>query len=132
MARLQRKKTENAKKKKRKKAVAVAPPQVKNDGAVKQMALPVAVAKESKKRQVPPPKKAVAKTHMEPGKIKSYLDTSIQFLREVKVELKKVTWPTRKQTMGSTVVVIILVMIISLFLGVVDVGLSSLLRLVLK
>ena len=55
----------------------------------------------------------------------------IQFLREVKVELKKVTWPSRKQTIGSTVVVIILVMIISLFLGLVDVGLSSILRAVL-
>lgn len=59
------------------------------------------------------------------------LQKSIQFLREVKVELKKVTWPTRKQTMGSTVVVIVLVVIISLFLGVVDFGLSSLIRTVL-
>ncbi len=132
MARLQRKKTVSVKKKKKKKVVAVASPQVINDGAVKQMALPKAAAKESKNKQVSPPKKDVAKTHKEPGKIKSYLDTSIQFLREVKVELKKVTWPTRKQTMGSTVVVIILVMIIALFLGVVDAGLSSLLRLVLK
>jgi preprotein translocase subunit SecE len=132
MARLQRKKTVSAKKKKKKQAVAVVSQQVRNDGAVKQMALPVAAAKESKKSQVSPPKKAETKTRTEPGKLKSYLDTSLQFLREVKVELKKVTWPTRKQTMGSTVVVIILVMIISLFLGAVDVGLSSLLRLVLK
>lgn len=56
---------------------------------------------------------------------------SIQFLREVKIELKKVTWPTRKQTLGSTAVVIVLVMVISLFLGVVDAGLSSLIRVVL-
>ena len=132
MARLQRKKTISAKKNKKKKVVTVASPQVKNDGTAAQMALPAAGAKESKKKQVPPPKRAVAKTRTEPGKIKSYLDISIQFIREVKVELKKVTWPTRKQTMGSTVVVIILVMIISLFLGVVDAGLSSLLRLVLK
>jgi preprotein translocase subunit SecE len=34
--------------------------------------------------------------------------------------------------MGSTVVVIILVMIISFFLGVVDIGLSSLIRAVLQ
>ena len=56
---------------------------------------------------------------------------SSQFLREVKIELKKVTWPTRKQTMGSTLVVVVLVMIISLFLGLVDMGLSSLMRVVL-
>lgn len=57
---------------------------------------------------------------------------SVQFLREVKVELKKVTWPTRKQTVGSTVVVLILVLIISFFLGAVDIGLSSLIRVVLQ
>jgi preprotein translocase subunit SecE len=58
-------------------------------------------------------------------------DKAVQFLREVKIELKKVTWPTRKQTMGSTVVVIVLVVIIAIFLGLVDMGLSSLLRVVL-
>jgi len=54
-----------------------------------------------------------------------------QFLREVKIELKKVTWPSKKETMASTGVVIILVIIVSAFLGLVDVGLSSLIRLVL-
>ena len=57
---------------------------------------------------------------------------AIQFLREVKIELKKVTWPTRKQTTGSTLVVIVLVMIISAFLGIVDVGLSGLVRAIFK
>lgn len=60
------------------------------------------------------------------------LQKSLQFLREVKVELNKVTWPTRKQTIGSTLVVIILVMIISFFLGIVDIGLSGLIGVVLK
>jgi preprotein translocase subunit SecE len=64
-----------------------------------------------------------------PGK--KYVDISIQFLREVRVELRKVTWPSRKQTIGSTVVVIVLVLIISIFLGVVDMGLSSLVNVVL-
>ncbi|HHC25749.1 MAG TPA: preprotein translocase subunit SecE [Desulfobacterales bacterium] len=61
-----------------------------------------------------------------------YLGRSLQFLREVKAELKKVTWPSRKQTVGSTAVVIVLVMIISVFLGVVDLCLSSLVRMVLQ
>ncbi|MEN8244213.1 MAG: preprotein translocase subunit SecE [Thermodesulfobacteriota bacterium] len=65
-------------------------------------------------------------------KEKNFIDKSLQFLREVRVELKKVTWPTRKQTLGSTAVVIILVMIISLFLGIVDFGLSNLIRVVLQ
>jgi len=65
-------------------------------------------------------------------KEKTYIDKAVQFLREVKVELKKVTWPSRKQTMGSTVVVLVIVTIISLFLGLVDAGLSGLIRAVLK
>ncbi len=79
------------------------------------------------------PKKTVpvAKTATEKGE-KNFIGKSIQFLREVKVELKKVTWPSRKQTIGSTVVVIVVVMIISLFLGVVDMGLSALVKVVLQ
>jgi preprotein translocase subunit SecE len=61
----------------------------------------------------------------------AFIAKSIQFLREVKVELKKVTWPSRKETAASTLVVIILVMIISIFLGIVDMGLSNLIRFVL-
>ena len=57
---------------------------------------------------------------------------AVQFLREVKIELKKVTWPTRKQTLGSTAVVIVLVMIISVFLGLVDVSLGNLVQAVFK
>ena len=60
------------------------------------------------------------------------LTRTAQFLREVKIELKKVTWPTRKQTMGSTLVVIVLVVIISLFLGLVDLGLSAVVRAVFR
>jgi preprotein translocase subunit SecE len=57
---------------------------------------------------------------------------AVQFLREVKIELKKVTWPSRKQTMGSTLVVIVLIIIISLFLGIVDMGLSTVIRAVFR
>jgi len=78
-----------------------------------------------KKAYTPVSKPAVAKE-------KNVFDKSLQFLREVKVELKKVTWPSRKQTMGSTVVVLVIVAIISLFLGVVDAGLSGLIRAVLQ
>jgi preprotein translocase subunit SecE len=61
----------------------------------------------------------------------AFLAKSVQFLREVKIELKKVTWPSRKETLASTGVVIIIVFIISAFLGLVDMGLSSLIRFVL-
>ncbi|MBW2630228.1 MAG: preprotein translocase subunit SecE [Deltaproteobacteria bacterium] len=54
-----------------------------------------------------------------------------RFLREAKVELKKVTWPTPKEALASTSVVIVVVIIVSLFLGVVDLGLTKIIRLVL-
>ena len=54
-----------------------------------------------------------------------------QFLKEVKIELKKVVWPTRKDTIASNSVVLIIVMIIAFFLGLVDLGLSRIIRLIL-
>ncbi|OQX15420.1 MAG: preprotein translocase subunit SecE [Desulfobacteraceae bacterium IS3] len=64
--------------------------------------------------------------------IRAYIGKALQFFREVKAELKKVTWPSRKQTIGSTVVVIIVVMVIAFFLGAVDIGLSGMVRSVLQ
>jgi len=43
-----------------------------------------------------------------------------KFLREVRLEMKKVTWPTRKEITGSTGVVIVTVMIVAIYLGIVD------------
>ena len=42
------------------------------------------------------------------------------FLNEVTIELKKVTWPSRKETSGSTVIVIVVVIVFSLILGIYD------------
>jgi preprotein translocase subunit SecE len=47
------------------------------------------------------------------------------FLKEVRLEVKKVTWPSRRETMMSTIVVLIAVFIISFFLGFVDLGISK-------
>ncbi|RLA93216.1 MAG: preprotein translocase subunit SecE [Deltaproteobacteria bacterium] len=55
-----------------------------------------------------------------------------QFVREVKTELKKVTWPPRKETIDSTSVVIVLVFIIAIFLFIVDQGLSFIIRKILS
>jgi preprotein translocase subunit SecE len=54
------------------------------------------------------------------------------FLKEVKVELKKVVFPNRNEVIGSTKVVIITVFIISLFLGMVDLGLTKAVSMVLQ
>lgn len=54
-----------------------------------------------------------------------------EFLANVKAELKKVTWPTKKETYASTMIVIVLVLLSAVFLGGVDMILSRLIRLVL-
>lgn len=54
-----------------------------------------------------------------------------KFLSDVKGELKKVTWPTRKDTYASSLVVVILVLISAVFLGGVDLVLSRLIRVIL-
>ncbi|MBU1193450.1 MAG: preprotein translocase subunit SecE [Proteobacteria bacterium] len=61
----------------------------------------------------------------------NFFQRSMEYLREVKVELKKVTWPTRKQTTQTTIVVIIFVFVVAGFLGIFDFGLSKLVQIVL-
>jgi len=64
-------------------------------------------------------------------KVKVIIQKVTQFLKEAKTELKKVTWPTPKQTMASTAVVIILVFIVSLILGIIDFALAKAVKLIL-
>jgi preprotein translocase subunit SecE len=56
----------------------------------------------------------------------------VEFFQEVKLELKKVVFPTKKEVIGSTWVVIITVLICALFLGLVDLGLGRLMTLAFK
>ena len=53
------------------------------------------------------------------------------FFDEVKLELEKVTWPTRKETIGTTWVVVFIVVLISFYLGACDLVLGRLLRFLL-
>ena len=64
--------------------------------------------------------------------IRPKIEITKQFLREVKQELKKVTWPSRKDALSGTAVVLVAVFVIAIFLGIVDSGLSSLVRELLK
>jgi preprotein translocase subunit SecE len=50
----------------------------------------------------------------------------IQFFKEVRVELGKVTWPSREELIGSTIIVIVLSLIMSAYIGLLDFLLSSL------
>jgi preprotein translocase subunit SecE len=60
------------------------------------------------------------------------IDKIKEFFREVKGELKKVVFPSKDELIGSTWVVIIAVVVISLFLGLVDLGLSKMVRIALR
>jgi len=55
-----------------------------------------------------------------------------EFAGEVKSEFKKIVWPDRKVTMGSTGVVIILVFLVSVYLGAVDLFIGKLVSYILK
>ena len=48
------------------------------------------------------------------------IEKSKKFMSDVVVEMKKVTWPTRTELRGSTMVVIVTVIIIAIFIGIVD------------
>ncbi|MEK6645322.1 MAG: preprotein translocase subunit SecE [Candidatus Firestonebacteria bacterium] len=54
------------------------------------------------------------------------------FLKEVQSEMKKVSWPTRKDTLGSTTVVVVVVLILALFIGLTDGILSKIMELLVK
>ncbi len=142
MGRLQRKKTSAGKKKKKQSVDRAPSSKAEIDAASPKTGLISDSVRGIKKAQTLSLKKSSSTARSESRKLEgNFLDRlfvagplqkSLQFLREVKVELNKVTWPTRKQTIGSTLVVIILVMIISFFLGIVDIGLSSLIGVVIK
>jgi len=55
-----------------------------------------------------------------------------RFLKEVEIELKRVTWPSRKELYGSTVVVLLMVFALAVFIGFVDIILSRIVALILR
>jgi preprotein translocase subunit SecE len=59
------------------------------------------------------------------GKIKN-------FFKEVKIELKKVVFPTKDEVVGNTKVVIVLVLMIAIFLGLIDLLLTKIIGIVVR
>jgi preprotein translocase subunit SecE len=49
-----------------------------------------------------------------------------KFVREVRQEMKRVTWPSRKETMVSTITVLVVVALASTFFLLIDVIAGSL------
>jgi preprotein translocase subunit SecE len=66
------------------------------------------------------------------GKVRDALPRTIGFLSEVWAELKKVHWPTRKETYAATVVVLVITVLVAVFLGVVDFAISHVVQAVLS
>jgi preprotein translocase subunit SecE len=63
--------------------------------------------------------------------VRQVLAKAKNFLQEVNVELGKVTWPTRKETVATAWIVVVIIVLISLYLGACDVILAKLMRLIL-
>ncbi|WP_269145340.1 preprotein translocase subunit SecE [Geomonas sp. RF6] len=60
------------------------------------------------------------------------LAKSKNFFQEVQAELAKVTWPTRKETISTAQVVVVIIVLISLYLGACDALLAKLIRVILR
>ena len=54
----------------------------------------------------------------------------INFVKEVRVQLTKVSWPTREELIGATVVVIVSIFLAATFIGIVDLIFSRILSLI--
>jgi preprotein translocase subunit SecE len=54
-----------------------------------------------------------------------------QFLKEVRLELTKVTWTTREELIYSTIIVIVVSLVLAVFIGLVDMVLSNLANILL-
>ncbi len=65
-------------------------------------------------------------------KVTQSFEQVTQFFREVKVELQKVTFPTRQETIGSTAVVLVLTVIMAIYLGFSDWALARIVQMLLK
>ena len=56
----------------------------------------------------------------------------IEFIRQVKKEMKKVTWPTRQETTVSVIAVFVMVFVASIFLFSVDQVIAYLIRMIMS
>jgi preprotein translocase subunit SecE len=62
----------------------------------------------------------------------SWFQRLAKVLSDVRLELKRTTWPSRKEVRNTTIVVIVTVFVFAAFLGIVDFALGSMLERLLK
>jgi len=58
--------------------------------------------------------------------------SALEFARQVRQEVAKITWPSRRETMLTTTMVILMVFVAATFFFLADQGLSYLVRLLLS
>ena len=61
-----------------------------------------------------------------------FVSRAQEFIREVIVEFRKVTWPSRQELINSTAVVIAVTVVLAFFLGAVDIGLARIVERILR
>ncbi|EHJ46305.1 preprotein translocase, SecE subunit [Solidesulfovibrio carbinoliphilus subsp. oakridgensis] len=64
--------------------------------------------------------------------LKARIDAGREFFEQSKVELKKVTWPTRQETVKTGIAVLVFSVVMAIYLGVVDMALSRLVAFILS
>jgi preprotein translocase subunit SecE len=62
------------------------------------------------------------------GTLKNYLDQGVSFVQESWTELSKVHFPSPRETMQATLVVVVLALVMALWLGLVDMGATRIVR----
>ena len=55
-----------------------------------------------------------------PRRIPAFVERITRYLREISLELSRVEWPTRRELMSMTLVVVIVLALTSLYLGLFD------------
>lgn len=64
--------------------------------------------------------------------IKGAIATFADYLTESRAEIRKVTWPTKKEARVTSIAVLVLVVIMAVFLGLVDLGMTKIVALILS
>ncbi len=76
--------------------------------------------------------KKQAETEVESQSVRRKIDDLRLFFDQSKVELKKVVWPDKQETISTSSAVLLLVVVLAFFLGMVDLGLSKIIAAILS
>jgi len=59
------------------------------------------------------------------------IQKAVNYVKDVRTEMAKVSWPTRAELYESTIIVLVLSLILAIFVFGVDQGLSNILKIIL-